>query len=68
MKFLHAMLAPVALTGVLFLTGAGPVRADDDCQKRTMKADHNLHQAIEKHGPNSPEAEHARSELSAAPR
>ena len=55
--------APVLLVGALALAGASVVRADDDCQKRTIKADHNLHEAIEKHGPNSPEAEHWRSEL-----
>ena len=42
------------------------VRADDDCQKRTIKADQNLHEAIAKHGPQSSEAEHWRSELAAA--
>lgn len=42
------------------------VRADDDCQKRTAQADHNLHEAIQKYGPQSSQAEHWRSELAAA--
>jgi len=63
MKFLHALLAPVALTGLLLLAGAGPLRADDDCQKRVARADHRLHEAIEHHGYDGPQAEHARHEL-----
>jgi hypothetical protein len=55
--------APIVLAGALLFAGASVVRADDDCQKRTIKADHNLHEAIKKHGPQSPEAEHWRSEL-----
>jgi hypothetical protein len=58
--------APVLLAGALALAGASVTRADDECQKRTIKADHNLHEAIQKHGPNSPEAEHWRSELATA--
>lgn len=37
--------------------------ADDDCQKRIIHADHQLHKAIEKHGPASSQAEHWRHEL-----
>jgi hypothetical protein len=66
MKFLHAVLAPVALTGVLFLAGASPVRADDECQKRTANADHKLHEAVEHHGYHSPQAQHWRQELAEA--
>lgn len=66
MKFLHAVLAPAALTGMFVLAGAASVRADDDCQKRTIKADHNLHEAIEHHGPNSSQADHWRHELADA--
>jgi hypothetical protein len=66
MKFLPAVWAPVVLTGALFLAGAAAVRADDDCQKRTMNADHKLHEAIEHHGYNSPQAEHWRHELAEA--
>jgi hypothetical protein len=66
MKFLHAVVAPLALAGAFMLAGAGPVRADDDCQKRIAKADHRLHEAIEHHGYQSPEAEHWRHELAEA--
>jgi hypothetical protein len=63
---LRFALAPIALAGALLFATASVVRADDDCQKRTEKADHNLHEAIRKHGPQSPEAEHWRQELAAA--
>ena len=60
------VLAPVVFAGALLFACAAVLRADDDFQKRTMKADHNLHEAIAKHGPQSSEAEHWRSELAAA--
>ena len=63
MKFIHAVFAPAALLGALFLVGAGPLRADEDCQKRTAIADHKLHEAIEHHGPESSQAQHWRHEL-----
>jgi hypothetical protein len=62
----RSVLAPIVFAGALMLASAAIVRADNDCQKRTIKADHNLHEAIAKHGPQSPEAEHWRSELAAA--
>jgi len=66
MKFVHAVVAPLALGGAFLLAAAGPLRAGDDCQKRTIKADHKLHEAIQKHGPDSPDARHWREELAAA--
>jgi hypothetical protein len=60
------VLGPVVFAGALMFASATMVRADDDCQKRTVKADHRLHEAIEKHGPQSPEAEHARHNLAEA--
>jgi hypothetical protein len=65
MKFLHAVVAPLALGGAFMLAVAGSASADD-CQKRTINADHKLHDAIAHHGPNSPEAQHWREELAAA--
>lgn len=57
-------LAGAALAGFLLFTGAPRLRADDDdCQRRIAKADHRLHEAIEDHGRNSRQAEHARHEL-----
>ena len=62
---LRFALVPIVAGALVFATGS-VVRADDDCQKRTDKADHNLHEAIKKHGPQSSQAEHWRSELAAA--
>jgi hypothetical protein len=61
----RSTLVPLFFAGALAFVGASIARADD-CQKRTEKADHNLHEAISKHGAGSPEAEHWRSELAAA--
>jgi len=66
MKFLHAVVAPLALGAAFLLVAAGPVRAEDDCQKRTAHADHKLHEAIEHHGYQSAEAQHWRQELGEA--
>jgi|SRR5579863_4835052 hypothetical protein len=59
------MLAGAAFAGFL-LFGAVPRAAADDCQKRIIKADHNLHKAAERHGWESPEAAHWRHELAEA--
>jgi hypothetical protein len=53
-----------AVAGFLAFSPA-QVRADDSCQRETIKIDHNLHDAITKHGPDSKEAAHWRSELAA---
>jgi hypothetical protein len=55
-------LAAAGLTGFVMLLGAPKLRADD-CQKRTEKAAHHLREAIDHHGPDSPQADHARHEL-----
>ena len=53
-----------ALAGFLLFTGVPRVRADEsECEHRTEKADHHLHEAIEHHGWDSSQAEHARHEL-----
>jgi len=59
----NAAIAAVALAGFLMFAGAPRARADDDCQRRIAKADHNLHEAIEHHGYESKQAEHWRHEL-----
>jgi hypothetical protein len=51
-----------ALAGVLAFSA--PLRADD-CQSKIAKIDHNLHDAIAHHGPDSKEAAHWRNELAA---
>ena len=66
MKFLQAIVAPLALAGAFMLANAGPVRANDDCQTRIAHADHKLHEAIEHHGYQSEQAEHWRHELGEA--
>jgi len=58
-----AMLAGAALAGFLLFSGAPRLRADDDCQRRISKADHRLHEAIEHHGRESRQADHARAQL-----
>jgi len=66
MRNLRLVLAPLVCGGVLLLTTATVGRGDDECQKRTIKSDHNLHEAIKKYGPDSPEAEKCRHELTEA--
>jgi hypothetical protein len=62
--FGKAFLAGAALTGFLLFTGAPHVRADEEeCHHRLAKADHKLHEAVEHHGWDSKQAEHARHEL-----
>ncbi|MGH9740462.1 MAG: hypothetical protein ACRD4X_18030 [Candidatus Acidiferrales bacterium] len=58
-------LAAAGLTGFVMLCGAPQLRADS-CQKRTERAAHHLHEAVEHHGVNSREADHARRQLSDA--
>jgi hypothetical protein len=54
----------VLLAGLVVFT-APRVRADDDCQRNTARIDHNLHEAIAHHGPDSHEANKYRQELAA---
>jgi hypothetical protein len=57
-------LTGAALAAFLFFTSALHVRADEaECQHRVVKADHRLHEAVEHHGWDSRQAEHARHEL-----
>src|SRR5260370_27056508 len=57
------VLAGSALAGFLFFTGAPRFRADGDCQRRIAKADHRLHEAIEHHGRDYRQADHASRDL-----
>ena len=53
-----------ALAGFLMFTAVPPVRADyDDCQRRVGRAEHRLHEAIERHGYRSRQAARRRHEL-----
>jgi hypothetical protein len=57
-------VAMAALAGFLAFSST-PVRADENCQRNIEKIDHNLHEAIEHHGPDSKQAAHWREELAA---
>ena len=58
------LVTMAALAGFLLLTGAPNVSASEaECQHRTERADHRLHEAVEHHGWDSRQAEHARHEL-----
>jgi len=61
--WIRRALAAAGLMTALFFGGAALARAEDDCQKRIEKADHKLHEAIERHGSRSAQAEHWRREL-----
>jgi len=65
--FKKALLVGATLTGSFLLFGAPQSRADDDdCQKRIIRIDHDLHKAAEKHGWDSPQAAEQRTALIAA--
>lgn len=59
----ETLVAGAALAGFLAFT-APQLKADEhSCQERIGKADHKLHEAIEHHGYQSRQADHARHEL-----
>jgi hypothetical protein len=65
-KFLgRTLLITAVFLGMLAFAGAPPASAEsyDSCQRRIVKADHKLHQAVDHHGWNSKQADHARFEL-----
>ena len=63
-SFLKKTSIAVALAGVFMFAAAPRLRADDDdCHRRIYKADQKLHEAIEHHGYNSRQADHARDRL-----
>lgn len=61
-------LAAAALAGLLLFAGAPSAKADydDGCQRRVARADHKLHEAAERHGWDSRQADHWRHELAEA--
>jgi len=65
MTWKRYVFGSVVIAGALLFSGATTLRAED-CQKRIIKADHKLHEAIDHHGWDSPEARHWRDELNAA--
>ena len=63
-EFGKLLLTGAALTACFLFTSAPKVRADEsECQHRLAKADHRLHEAVEHHGWDSKQAEHARHDL-----
>ena len=60
-----AMLTGSVLTVVLAFTAVPRLHAEDQdrCQRRVAHADHELHEAIEKHGRHSRQADHERREV-----
>jgi hypothetical protein len=65
--FRKTLLVGVTLAGSALLLGAPHSRADEeDCQKRVVRIDHELHKAAEKHGWDSPQAKEKRRALVAA--
>ncbi len=64
-SFGRVLLATAALVGMLAFAGTPRAYAYDDerCERRIIKADHKLHQAIERHGWYSRQADHWRHEL-----
>jgi hypothetical protein len=63
--FGRILLVSAAFLGMLAFAGAPQASAEsyDKCQQRIAKADHKLHEAIEHHGWESRQADHARHEL-----
>ena len=57
-------LSAVTLAAAVLLASVPRASADDDdCGRRTARADHKLHEAIEHHGSYSAQANHWRHEL-----
>jgi hypothetical protein len=62
--FGRVALATIAMTGLLAFATTPRALADaDDCQRRIARADHKLHEAAERHGWDSRQADHWRHEL-----
>jgi hypothetical protein len=51
--------------GLMFFSAAPRAHADSEeqCQRRMAHAEHELHEAVERHGPNSRQADHKRHDL-----
>jgi hypothetical protein len=59
------VLSGTILTAALLFTAVPRLHAEDidRCQRRVAHAEHELHEAIERHGRHSRQAEHERREL-----
>ena len=58
-----SLLAMAALAAFLLCAAMPRLQAEDQCQRRVAHAEHELHEAIEKHGHHSRQANHERREL-----
>ena len=60
-----SLLSAAVLTAALLFTAVPRLHAEDydRCQRRVAHAEHELHEAIEKHGPHSARADRERREL-----
>ena len=60
-----SLLPAAALTAALFFSVVPRLHAEtyDHCQRRIMHREHDLHEAIERHGRHSSQADHERREL-----
>jgi hypothetical protein len=60
-----SVLAGAILSAVLLFSAVPRAHAEDidRCQRRVAHAEHELHEAIERHGRNSRQADHERREL-----
>jgi hypothetical protein len=63
-----SLLTGALLTAALLFPAVSRLHAEDQdrCQRRIVHAEHELHEAIEKHGRHSAKADHERRELHAA--
>ena len=63
--WIRTALATAALAGTLALISAPAVRADNqrDCQRRIARADRRVHQAVQRYGWQSRQADNARYQL-----
>lgn len=64
----ECMLFLVASAGLMLFSSVigSQAETEEQCQGRIIHADHELHEAIEHHGPNSRQAERKRQDLHAA--
>jgi len=65
-RFLSRGVLCLSVAGGLMLFSAVPrahADTEEQCQRRLAHAEHELHEAIERHGPNSRQADHKRHDL-----
>lgn len=64
-SFAECLLFLAVSAGLMLVSSVTGARAEteEQCQNRIAHADHELHEAIEHHGPNSRQADHRRHDL-----